>query len=103
MGGDALTFKLFGLTFNTTNIVSGLIIYAIVFFTLYGMSRKIQMKPTGAQNVFEWLVDFTNGIVRSQMPASEQGHYSFFAFCFVCFHFLCKPIRFNFPIPLERS
>lgn len=52
MGGDALTFKLFGLTFNTTNIVSGLIIYAIVFFTLYGMSRKIQMKPTGAQNVF---------------------------------------------------
>ena len=54
MGGDALTFKLFGLTFNTTNIVSGLIIYAIVFFTLYGMSRKIKMKPTGAQNVFEW-------------------------------------------------
>lgn len=90
MGGDALTFKLFGLTFNTTNIVSGLIIYAIVFFTLYGMSRKIQMKPTGAQNVFEWLVDFTNGIVRSQMPASEQGHYSFFAFVLFVFIFFAN-------------
>ncbi|WP_373841823.1 F0F1 ATP synthase subunit A [Limosilactobacillus sp.] len=90
MGGDALTFKLFGLTFNTTNIVSGLIIYVIVFFTLYGMSRKIKMKPTGAQNVFEWLVDFTNGIVRSQMPAEEQGHYSFFAFVLFVFIFFAN-------------
>ena len=60
MGGDAFTFKFLGLTFNATNIISGLVIYAIVFFVLFGMSRKIQMKPKGAQNVLEWLIDFTN-------------------------------------------
>ena len=49
MGGDAFTFKFLGLTFNATNIISGLVIYAIVFFVLFGMSRKIQMKPKGAQ------------------------------------------------------
>ena len=38
MGGDALT--LLDLRSNTTNIVSGLIIYAIVFFTLYGCHER---------------------------------------------------------------
>lgn len=90
MGGDSLTFKFLGLTFNATNIISGLIIYAIVFFVLFGMSRKIKMKPTGAQNVLEWLIDFTNGIVRSQMPDEETGHYSFFAFVLFVFIFFAN-------------
>ena len=90
MGGDAFTFKFLGLTFNATNIISGLVIYAIVFFVLFGMSRKIQMKPKGAQNVLEWLIDFTNGIVRSQMPNEETGHYSFLAFVLFVFIFFAE-------------
>ena len=90
MGGDAFTFKFLGLTFNATNIISGLVIYAIVFFVLFGMSRKIQMKPKGAQNVLEWLIDFTNGIVRSQMPNEETGHYSFLAFVLFVFIFFAN-------------
>ena len=85
MGGDAYTFKFLGLMFNWTNIISGLIIFVLVFCVLYGLSRKLQMKPKGAQNLIEWMIDFTNGIVRGQMPAKEAPHYNFMAFVLFMF------------------
>lgn len=91
-GESAYTFKLFGLMFNWTNVISGLVACVIVFCILFGLSRKIQMKPTGGQNVLEWIIDFTNGIVRSQMPAENVGEYSFFAFVLFVFIFVSNQI-----------
>lgn len=85
MGGDAYTFKFLGLMFNWTNLISGLLIFVLVFCLLYGLSRKLQMKPKGAQNLMEWMIDFTNGIVRGQMPANEAPHYNFMAFVLFVF------------------
>lgn len=86
MGGEsAYTFKLFGLMFDWTNMISGLIVFIIAFFVIFGLSRKIQMKPKGGQNVLEWMIDFTNGIVRGQMPASKTSQYNFFAFVLFIF------------------
>lgn len=90
MGGDAYTFQLFGLTFSKTNVISGTCVFLITFFVLFGLSRHIQMKPKGAQNVFEWIVDFTNGIVRSQMKPSQAVHYNFFMFVLFCFIFIAN-------------
>lgn len=88
MGGDAYTFKLFGLMFNWTNILSGLAVFVIVFFLLFGLSRKLTLKPTGGQNALEWFVDFTNGIVRGQMPAEYAPRYSFLGFFLFIFIFV---------------
>lgn len=91
-GESAYTFKLFGLMFNWTNVISGLITCLIVFFLLFGLSRKIQMKPTGGQNVLEWIIDFTNGIVRGQMPAQSVGSYNFFVFVLFLFIFISNQL-----------
>lgn len=90
MGGDAFTFELFGLTFNWTNIISGTIICCIVFFVCFGLSRHLQMKPTKGQNMIEWVVDFTNGITRSQMNSTESAKYSYFIFILFVFLFVAN-------------
>ena len=92
MGGDAFTFELFGLTFNWTNLISGTIVFVITFFLLFGLSRHLQMKPTGGQNVLEWIVEFTNGIVRGQMPSETSGFYSFFVFVLFVFLFISNQL-----------
>ncbi len=92
MGGDAFTFELFGLTFNATNVLSGLLVCLLTFFILFGLSRHLQMKPTGGQNVIEWLVEFTNGVVRSQMPTEQVGNYSFLAFVLFVFLFIANQL-----------
>lgn len=90
MGGDAYTFKLFGLTFNWTNIISGFIVCVIVFAVMYGLSRHITMKPKGGQNVLEWLIEFTNGIVRAQFNQETSGFFSFFIFILFVFIFVAN-------------
>lgn len=39
----------------------------IVFILSVLGARKLQMKPTGAQNVMEWILDFVKGIVNDTM------------------------------------
>ncbi|MBM6940475.1 F0F1 ATP synthase subunit A [Limosilactobacillus coleohominis] len=92
MGGDAYTFNLFGLTFNITNMISGLVVCVIVFFLLFGLSRHIQMKPKGGQNVIEWLIDFTNGIVRGQMNREVGARFSYFIFILFVFIFVANQL-----------
>ncbi|KIS04251.1 F0F1 ATP synthase subunit A [Paucilactobacillus wasatchensis] len=86
MGGEpAYTFKLFGLMFDWTNVISVSVVCIIIFLVIFGLSRKVQMKPKGGQNILEWMIDFTNGIVRGQMPASKARQYNFFAFVLFIF------------------
>ncbi|USS86847.1 F0F1 ATP synthase subunit A [Fructilactobacillus cliffordii] len=74
------TFQFCGLTFNVGNMISGLIVAAIVLGFVYFCSRKIQMKPTGKQNLLEYMIDFTNGIVKSTMPSGSTKDYGLWAF-----------------------
>lgn len=58
---------IFGLDVNMSGILMTTVAAAIVFFVCFFMSRRIQMKPTGAQNALEWLVDFVKNIINSNM------------------------------------
>src|SRR5699024_11799036 len=44
---------------------------AIVFVLSVLGARKVQMKPTGGQNVMEWILDFIKGIVNDTMDWKE--------------------------------
>lgn len=92
MGGDAFTFNWLGLTFNWTNILSGLLVMTIVTVFLIAISRKIHLKPTGGQNVMEWIIDFSNGIVRAQFSKELTGIFSFFAFMLFVFLFISNQL-----------
>ncbi|WP_461215541.1 F0F1 ATP synthase subunit A [Lacticaseibacillus sp. GG6-2] len=92
--------KLFGLTFNLTNDLAVLITCAITFFLLFWLARKPQMRPSGKQNVIEWIIDFTNGIVRQSMPGREGSRFGLFAFVLFVFILINNEIGLAFQVEL---
>lgn len=88
-----------GLTFNVANCLSTLIAAVIVFLAFFFMSRKIKMRPGKAQNMLEWLVDFTNNIVKSSFPQkSEAQPFMLYAFVMFAFIFISNQLGLMFEI-----
>lgn len=82
------SFKLFGLNFNPTNDIGVLVTALLVFLLVFWLSRNLKMRPGGKQNVLEWMMDFTNGIVKSAMPGKERYTFNLFAFTLFLFIFI---------------
>lgn len=85
-GGTPSTFEFLGLTFNVGNMISILIACAVVLGLVYALSRHLTMKPGKGQNVLEYAVDFTNGIVNSSIPGTTSkflGLWGFTLFMFI--------------------
>ena len=55
------------LSFNLANVMMMAIASIIVFLGCVLASRRLQMKPTGAQNFMEWAVDFVKGMINDTM------------------------------------
>lgn len=55
------------LTFDLANVLMIALASTIVFVACMLASRKLQMKPTGAQNFMEWIVDFVKGMIDDSM------------------------------------
>ncbi|WP_412989962.1 F0F1 ATP synthase subunit A [Pediococcus siamensis] len=93
MSGDSVsTFQFLGLTFNTTNIISGLLAAIIVLVVVYLFSRNLKMKPTGKQNALEWLIDFTNKIVRGSITNGDAPNFGLYAFTLFLFIFVSNQL-----------
>lgn len=68
--GAPIIENIFGipwLSVNLSNILMIIVTSAIVFILSVLGARRLQMKPTGAQNVMEWLFDFVKGIINDSM------------------------------------
>src|SRR5690606_31070303 len=55
------------LDFNLANVFMIAVTSLIVFVISVLGARNLQMKPKGAQNVMEWVLDFVKGIVNDTM------------------------------------
>lgn len=55
------------LSFDIANVIMIALISILVFVGCVLASRRLQLKPTGAQNVMEWAVDFVKGIISDTM------------------------------------
>ncbi|WP_413627438.1 F0F1 ATP synthase subunit A [Fructilactobacillus vespulae] len=77
---EARTFQFLGLTFNVGNMISGVIVALIVLGLVFVCSRNLQLKPKGKQNLLEYMIDFTNGIVKSTLPSGSTKNYGLWAF-----------------------
>src|SRR5699024_1714254 len=60
-------FGISWLSFNLSNVLMIAVASVIVFVLSVLGARKIQMKPTGAQNFMEWILDFVKGMVSDTM------------------------------------
>ena len=75
MGHEAPTFQLFGLWFSASNMLMITIASVIVFIIAVLGTRTLAMKPTGAQNFMEWVMDFVRGIINSSMDWKTGGRF----------------------------
>jgi F0F1-type ATP synthase, subunit a len=84
-----------GLRFNVANDLSALVAAILVLFS-FALSRKITMKPGKAQNVLEWMIDFTDGIVKSAFPDGSGSRFSLYAFVLFLFIFVSNQLGLIF-------
>ena len=85
----SFAFKFMGLNFDLTGIIGSTLMALAVFLICLWLARKVEMKPNKRQNVFEYLLDFTNGIVKDNVSdVDAQKHLSLYAlvlFLFIWF------------------
>ena len=85
----SFVFKFMGLNFDLTGIIGSTLMALAVFLICLWLARKVEMKPNKRQNVFEYLLDFTNGIVKDNVSdVDAQKHLSLYAlvlFLFIWF------------------
>lgn len=60
-------FGISWLDFNLSNVIMIIVTALIVFILCAYGARKLEMKPKGAQNVMEWLLEFVKGIINDTM------------------------------------
>lgn len=79
-------------TFNVGPVIfDGVVLYMtalsvlIVFGLIYWASRNMQIKPTGKQNVLEWVIDFISGIGRDNLGSKESPKYTLMSFTLFSF------------------
>ncbi|WP_221567755.1 F0F1 ATP synthase subunit A [Alkalihalobacillus sp. TS-13] len=100
MNHGAPTFDLFGLTFNTSNVMMITIASVIVFIIGVLGSRSLQMRPTGMQNFMEWLIDFVKGIINSTMDWKTGGRFLTLGLTIIMYIFVSNMLGLPFAIAI---
>lgn len=68
--GAPIIENVFGISWLSVNLsnVFMIIVTAVIVFVLSVLgARSLQMKPTGVQNVMEWILDFVKGLISDTM------------------------------------
>lgn len=92
MGEPTLTFRFLGMPFSAPGVISGTLTCIIVFALVFALSRHLTLKPTGGQNVLEWLIEFTNGIVKGTITGNEASRFNLYAFTLFLFIFVANQL-----------
>lgn len=87
-----------GMTFNLSNIMMLFITCVIVFVIAILATRNMQLKPTGMQNFFEWVMDFVKGIVKSNMDWKTGGRFHVLGITLILFLFVANVLGLPFAV-----
>ncbi|WP_416147763.1 F0F1 ATP synthase subunit A [Salipaludibacillus sp. HK11] len=105
MDSKFLKFDLFGvpwLTVNVPNLILVTVAMTIVFFIAFFMSRKIQMYPTGAQNMLEWLTQFVKNIISSTMDWKQGKNFVMLGITLILYVFVSNMMGVPFELATEE-
>jgi F-type H+-transporting ATPase subunit a len=78
--------------FDGTVVAMTVLACVLVFLFVFICTRNLKMRPTGKQNVIEWLVDFVRNIVGANVPGNEVNNFHFFAFVLFLFIFISNQL-----------
>jgi F-type H+-transporting ATPase subunit a len=100
---EAPTKVFLGLTFNLSNVlmivVSSLIVFLIAFF----LTRNLQMKPTGRQNLMEWIMDFVRNIIKNNMDWKDGGRFHVLGITLLMYIFISNMLGLPFAITVHHE
>ena len=102
MNEKSVVVNVFGLNFNVTNCLGGTLVAIAVFFLVWYLGRNISLKPNKKQNLLEYLIDFTNGIVKDNVAdVDAQKHLSLYAFTLFMFIFFMNQLGLFFEFSIK--
>lgn len=71
--------KFLGMTFDVTVMIGTVVSALIVFLFVLLLTRKLSMKPSGKQNLMEYIIDFVSGITGMMLESKQAAKYLSFA------------------------
>lgn len=80
--------KFMGLYFNMTNVLMITVAEVLVLIIAIAATRKLALKPTGMQNVLEWVMDFVKGIINSTMDWESGGRFHILGITLIMYIFV---------------
>lgn len=84
----SLNVNPFGINVDLVGVFGSVLMAIVVFVMCLWLARKVEMKPNKRQNVLEYLIDFTDGIVKDNVADKDaQKHLSLYAFVLFLFIF----------------
>ena len=79
------TVHIFGIEFDLTILGMSLLTVILVFTFVYWASRNMKLKPSGKQNILEWIYDFVQSTIKPNLGPYTDNYTLFF---FVLFFFI---------------
>lgn len=103
MHHEAPTVVLFGLTFNLSNVLMIVVSSLIVFLIAIAFTRNLQLKPTGKQNMMEWVMDFVRNIIKSNMDWKYGGRFHVLGITLLMYIFVSNMLGLPFAITVDHQ
>ncbi|WP_370296686.1 F0F1 ATP synthase subunit A [Rossellomorea marisflavi] len=97
------TAEFLGLTFNLANVLMMTVATVIVFLIAVLCTRRLALKPTGAQNFMEWVMDFVKNIVKSNMDWKTGGRFHLLGLTLLMYIFVSNMLGLPFSIVIDHK
>ncbi|CQR25524.1 ATP synthase subunit A [Streptococcus varani] len=95
------TLTLGPVTFDLTMVLVSVITISVIFILVFWASRKMQLKPTGKQNVLEYVYEMTVNFTKGNLGNEESKRYNLFFF--IAFTFLVVANNLGLMTKIETS
>ncbi|MBE1555703.1 F0F1 ATP synthase subunit A [Sporosarcina limicola] len=92
----------FEMTFNLSNILMLFVTSLIVFLIAFFATRNLKVKPTGLQNIMEWIMDFVKGIIKNNMDWKTGGQFHILGITLLMFIFVANVLGLPFSITWDH-
>lgn len=97
------TAEFLGLTFNLANVLMMTVATVIVFLIAVLCTRRLALKPTGAQNFMEWVMDFVKNIVKSNMDWKTGGRFHLLGLTLLMYIFVSNMLGLPFSVVIDHE
>lgn len=92
-----------GLTFNLSNILMITVASLIVFIIAVTATRSLALRPSGAQNFMEWVIDFVKGIINSTMDWKTGGRFLTLGITLMMYIFVSNMLGLPFAVAVGHD